>query len=194
MCHLHALRANETAALFEIVGVPKRSPITARGLNKIGVCYKLATVCKSQTSGFCVKVQPIGGRQALLKLHFSSRGVVQNAQHLSDGQGARTGRRKTAKLIGFASRLHRVIKAQSLTFFGFVIGQILQRHAAWAFGVLAHFLHQSFGHGAILQGLRSALGNVAHDCCQLGIFQNMADGKRFALSVVKIRGGHGIVH
>ena len=193
LCHLHAFRADEAAALFEVLGIPKRPPITARWLNKIRVRHKLATVCKSQTGCFCVKVQPIGRRQTLLKLHCPGRSVVQNAQHLPDGQCARTGWWETAKLIGLSSCLHQMIKAQRIAFFGFVIGQILHCHVARACRVLSHFFNQGFGHRAILQSLGSTLCNVAHDSCQLGIFQDVTDGVWFALRIVKVACGDKVI-
>ena len=192
--HLHALRTDQLGAAGQIGGLQQAHPAAGRGLHEIGVGHVERTVGKGQARRFGVEVQPVGAgggaAQTVLQWYGSRVGVLEDAQDLADGDGARTRRRKAAHAVVAGRNL--VAGAQGFALFGLVTGQIGQAELAWIGGVRAHLGHDGLGHVALQQRLRALPRDGPQHRSQLGVLQHMAHGPGFAGGVVEVGGGHGV--
>ena len=183
---LHALCTDELGATGEVAGVEQAHPAAAGGLHEVGVGHIEGAVGKGQACRLGVEVQPLGRGQAVLQRQAGGVGVVQDAQNLAHGDGARAGGRKAAEAV--VLRAGAVVGAQRLAFFGLVAGQVGQAQAAGVGGVLLHLVHHGLGHWAFVQGAAAPGGDQAQHGGQLGVFQHMAHGPGFACGVVEVGG------
>ncbi len=84
--------------------------------------------------------------------------MFQHVQHLDDMDTTGTGRRHGDDLVA------AVLAGNRLAFHHFVIGQILFADQAL---VLAHFLHDLIGNGALVKGIAALLGDHFHGGSQV---------------------------
>ena len=128
--------------------------------------------------------------QAVLQRQAGGVGVVQDAQDLPHGDGARARRREAAQAV--VLRAGAVVHAQGLALFRLVARQVGQTELAGVGGVLLHLVHDGLGDLALVQGLAALGGDAAQHGGQFGVAQVGAHVVRVAVGLEEIGGGHRV--
>ena len=194
--HAHTvwLLADEFAALGQVGGVEQAHPVAGGRLHEVGVTQVLGAVGKGQAGRLGIKVQPLraghGAGGAGFQRQLGGIGVVQHAQDLADGDGARAGGRKAAESV--VTLLGAVVGAQGGALHRLVAGQVGHAEFAGVAGVALHLLHDGLGDVALVESLAALGGNTFEHGGQLGVAQGGAHGHGIAVGLVEIGGSGGV--
>ena len=182
-------RRDEPGALVEVARVQQAVPAPGRRGHKVRVGQVLRPVGKGQAGRLQVGVQPVGARWAVQR-RGALRRSRQQAHDLPDGDGPRTGRRKSADAQHALQG--RVIEAQGFALPWPVVPQVVHRQGAGPLRVALHLVDHRLRDGPFVQRARPLGGDLSQHGGQFRIAQHVTDRMWRAVGPIEVGRGHRV--